>query len=135
MEEFETKAINTATHPPRLQLRYVHDTFLSKRQNAASSFLQHINFIDLHIQFTQETTNTDGSIPFLDTFVSPEPANTLLTTVYRKPTHTDQCLHWSTHHNLPAKFSVLNILTHMARTVKCYIRKGITKSLALLRCK
>ena len=34
-----------------------------------------------------EEPNQDGSLPFLDTKVTPGPNNTLITTVYRKPTH------------------------------------------------
>ena len=37
--------------------------------------------------------------------------------MYRKPTHTDQYLQWDSHHNLPAKYSVISILSHIAKTV------------------
>ena len=63
MEEFETKATNTSTPPPKFWLNYVDDHSIQ--------FLQHINAIDLHIHSTQETPNTDWSILFLDTSVSP----------------------------------------------------------------
>ena len=41
----------------------------------------------------------------------------LITTVYRKPTHRDLYLKWDSHHNLAAKYSVINNLTHRAKTV------------------
>ena len=66
MEEFETKAINSATQPPKLWLSYVDDTFVIQSAKCSNQFPQHINSIDPHIQFTQETPNTDGIIPFLD---------------------------------------------------------------------
>ena len=47
-----------------------------------------INNQDPHIQFTVEPTQ-QGSLPFLDTLVTLQPDNTFSTTVYRKPTHTD----------------------------------------------
>ena len=39
------------------------------------------------------------------------------TTVYRKTTHTNQYLHWDSHHNLFGKYSEVNTITHGARTV------------------
>ena len=36
---------------------------------------------------------------------------------YRKPIHTDQYLQWNSHHHLSAKYSVINSLTHRAKTV------------------
>ena len=53
----------------------------------------------------------------MDTLVSPGPDNSFLTNVYRKPTHTDQYLHWDSHHNVFGKYIILNTLTHRARTV------------------
>ena len=46
-----------------------------------------------------------------------EPDNTFSTTVYRKPTHTDQYLHWDSNHHITAKQSVYNTLTHRAKVV------------------
>ena len=58
----------------------------------------------------------DGSIPFLDNMVMPQPDGSLKTTVYRKPTHRDMYLHWDSYHHLSAKFSVINTLRHRAKT-------------------
>ena len=71
--------------------------------------------------------------PFLDTLATPGPDKTLLTTVYRKPTDTDQYLHGASHHNLPAKDSVLNTLTYRARTV--IIKRGEGYQGDLQKCK
>ena len=46
-----------------------------------------------------------------------QPDNSLLTSVYRKPIHTDLHLHWNSHHHLSAKFSVISTLKHRAKTV------------------
>ena len=59
----------------------------------------------------------DGSLPFLDTQVSPGPNNILITTVYMKPIHTDQYLHWDSNHFIGAKHSVYNALAHSAKVV------------------
>ena len=71
MEEFEIKAINSVPHPPMFLQRYVDDTFVTQKAEHSNGLLQHIYSIDLHIQFTLETAYAHGSIPFLDTFVSP----------------------------------------------------------------
>ena len=80
-------------------------------------FLDHINNINPAIRFTVEGNQGNGSIPFLDTFVKPEADNSLSTTAYCKPTHTDQYLQWENHYNLSAKYSVIGTLTHRAKTV------------------
>ena len=93
MEEFEVKALSSI-HQPTFPLAKVHvdDTFVINKAEHSQALLQHINSQDSHIQFTMETTQ-QGSLPFLDTLVTIEQDNTFSTTVYRKPTHTDQYLH------------------------------------------
>ena len=117
MEEFEIKAINTAEHPPRIWKRYVDDTFVVINAAKKEVFLEHIHSVDPHIQFKTEDAKADGSIPFLDTVVMPQPDNSLLTSVYRKSTHTDLYLNWNSHHHLSAKFSVINTLKYRVKTI------------------
>ena len=116
MEEFEVKAPSSIPHPPSLWLRFVDDTFVINRAEHNQDLLHHINNQDPHIQFTVEPTQ-QGSLPFLDTLVTIEPDNTFSTTVYRKPTHTDQYLHWDSNHHITAKQSVYNTLAHRAKIV------------------
>ena len=89
MEDVEIKVIITAEYPPRIWKRYVDDTCVIIEATKKEGFLEHINSIDPHILFTTEDAKADGSIPFLYTIVMPQPDNSLLTTVYRMPTHTD----------------------------------------------
>ena len=105
MEEFETKAFNITANPLRWWRRYIDDTFVIEKTTQRDLSLHHTNSIDPHIQFTREDPNTDGSMPFMDTLVMPGTDNTLLTTVYRRSTHTDQYLYWDSHHSLSAKVS------------------------------
>ena len=58
-----------------------------------------------------------GSLPFLDTLVSIQQDNTFSTSVYRKPTHTDQYLHWDSNQHITPKQSVFNSLAHRAKVV------------------
>ena len=67
MEDFDTKAINTATNLPRLWRRCLKDIFVTQKTEQRTQFLEHINSISPHIQFTAEDANTDRSAPFLDT--------------------------------------------------------------------
>ena len=98
-------------------LRYVDETWVVQREENKQNFLQHINSVDLAIKFTVEDNKEDGAITFLDTIVKPEADGKLSITVYRKPTHTDYYLHLNRHHHLSAKYSVINTLTHRAKTV------------------
>ena len=106
IDSLKPRSSALSLHPPRLWLRYVDDTFVIQRVEHSQQFLQHINSIDPHIQFTNEVPNTDGSIPFLDILVIPGPENTPLTSVYRKLTHTDQYFQWNSHHSLSAEYIV-----------------------------
>ena len=89
----------------------------SKRQNTVRSFYNTSTHRTTNIQVTVEEPGTVGSIPFLDTKVKPGPNNTIHTTVYRKPTHTDQYLHWDSSHFITAKNSAYNTLAHRAKVV------------------
>ena len=106
-----------STAPPRIWKRYVDDTFVLQHQAHKEEFLQHINTVDPSIQFTVEEAKEDGSIPFLDTIIRPEVDGTFTIGVYRKPTHTDLYLPWDSNHNIAAKYSVINTLSHKAHTI------------------
>ena len=115
MEEFEVQALSSFP-TPSLWLRFVYDIFVINQAEHSQELLHHINTQDPHIQFTVEPTQHD-SLPFLDTLITIQPDNTLSTTVYRKPTHTDQYLHRDSCHHITAKQSVFNTLAHRANTV------------------
>ena len=117
MENFEKEALDTAPHPPSLWKRYVDDTFVIQEEQYKNEFFHHINSIDNNITFTAETTKADGSMPFCDTLVTPQNDGSLATTVYRKPTHTNQYLQWDSLHPISNKHSIISSLSHKAKHI------------------
>ena len=101
--------------PPSLWKRYVDDTFVILETKYKEEFFHHINTVDSHIKFTVENTREDGSIPFLDSLITPNQDGSLQTKVYRKPTHTNQYLKWDSHHAILNKYSVISSLLHRAK--------------------
>ena len=81
MEYLEQKALSTAP-TPQILVQVIH------KEANKQGFLQHINSVDPAIRFTVEDNKEDGSIPFLDTTVKPEPDGTLSITVYVLESHT-----------------------------------------------
>ena len=133
------KAINTAKNPPKMWKRYVDDTCVILSSTTKEEFFHHINSIDPRIRFTSEDSKPDGSIPFLDSLVMPQPDGSIKTNVFRKPTHTDMYLHWDSYHHLSAKYSVIKTLRHGSKTV-CSTKQLLTEEEAhlynaLRRCK
>ena len=126
MVDFEVKAINTAKNPSKMWKRYVDDTCVILNSTTKEEFFHHINSIDPRIQFTSEDSKPDGSIPFLDCLVMPQPDGSIKTTVFRKPIHTDMYLHWDSYHHLSAKYSAINTLRHRAKTV-CSTKQLLTE--------
>ena len=117
MESFEVEALRSAPHPPYLWKRFVHATFTILQSSQRDGFLEYLNSIDQHIQFTAEDQREDGAMPFLDILVTPGRDGSCSTSVYRKPTHTDLYLQWDSHHTLTAKYSVIGTLQHRANTI------------------
>ena len=129
MESFEARAINISQHPPLMWKRFVDDTFVVIKAAHKQEFLEHINSIDHHIQFTSEDSKPDGSMLFLDMMITPKEDGRLSTTVYRKPTHTDLYLQWDNHHPISSNYSVAGTLHHRAKSISlalsCYSKKRI----------
>ena len=116
-ESFELRALNTSPNPPSMWKRFVDDTFVIMKKTHKEEFLTHLNSMDSNIPFTTEDPRPDGSLPFLDILITPDKYGRLHTTVYRKPTHTDQYLHSDSHHTISSKYSVVGTLHHRANTI------------------
>ena len=114
MEEIEQTAISTYHTPPRFWKRYVDDTCAVLPKGSVEDFHQHLNGVNRYIQFTVEEEK-DGCLPFLDILLTREVDGSIETAVYRKRTHTDLYLNFSSHHPLSHKKSVAATLLRRAR--------------------
>ena len=112
MEVIEESAISSATVPPRVWKRYVDDSFVIIKKDAVHSFHDTLNAVDPKITFTIEEEN-NGQIAFLDTLVSRKNGVAVID-VYRKPTHTDRYLDFSSHHEKKHKISTASTLLFRA---------------------
>ncbi|KFD48111.1 hypothetical protein M513_11054 [Trichuris suis] len=100
MELLEDVAFSTADTSITLTVfkRHVDDVFAVIKSGKEEIFLEHLNSIfPNHISFTIEKEE-NGRLPFLDALVIRD-GRRLKTTVYRKPTHSNRYLHFSSHHS------------------------------------
>ena len=111
MEAFEEEALQSCPPEcsPSVWKRYVDDTFVIAPLDRTDQLLSHLNSLRPTIRFTVEL-EVDNTIAFLDTLVHRETDGSLTTTVYRKPTHTDQYLAYDSHHPESVKRGVAKCL-------------------------
>ena len=115
MQNIEESALSTCWQTIPLWLRFVDDTFTAVRQDEIDAFHHHLNGQNTDIQFTREVEE-NGKLPFLDCLVSRDD-NSLRTTVYRKPTHTDRLLDESSYNPTSHKATTIRTLTRRAQLV------------------
>ena len=116
MEEIEQQAISTFNPPPCLWKCYVDDRCTDIPTESVATFHHHLNSISPHIQFTVEK-ESNQSLPFLDVLLTHHPDGTISTSVFRKSTHTDKNLDFTSHHPLAHKVSVIRTLYHHAKAL------------------
>ena len=77
---------------------HVDNTFViwTHGPDKLENFHSHLNSLRRSIQLTVEKDN--NRLPFLDVLVMKE-GNHMKTSIYRKPTHTDQYLHFELYHH------------------------------------
>ena len=117
LESLEKTATQSAPFKPKLWVRYVDDTFViwPHGPDRLRSFHQHLNKQHPKIQFTVEEEK-DDQLPFLDVRVSKE-GGRLLTSVYRKPTHTERYIPYHSHHHMRTTTGVLRCMRDRARSI------------------
>ena len=116
MENLETKALTSLQTPPSFYKRYMDDIFIICKMDHTDRILQHFNSQDPSIKFTIEK-ETDKKLPFLDVLVDRNENGEIITTVYKKKTHTDQYLNYRSEHPNKHKMSVVNTLLHRATKI------------------
>ena len=87
---------------------------MEKGRTSASR--EHLNSLRPSIQFTMDMEE-NSSLPFLDTLLRRNDEGLIETSVYRKPTHTDCYLQYSSHHPNHVKCSMVFGLFHRARAI------------------
>ena len=76
---------------------YVNDTFVIAPWDQTNQLLAHLYSRQPSVRFTTEVEHSN-TIGFLNSLVHRESDGSVTTTVYRKPTHTDQYLAYDSHH-------------------------------------
>ena len=109
MEDFEEQVLTSTLCMLKIWKRYVDDTFTILSRDKVDIFLRHLNSQQPTIRFTMET-ETNNAIPFLNTLVTKDSDGYLSTSVYRKPTHTDQYLAYDSHHPQSVKRGIVKCL-------------------------
>ncbi|MCG8430931.1 MAG: hypothetical protein MJA29_07150, partial [Candidatus Omnitrophica bacterium] len=113
MTNFEETALASAPFQPICWYRKVDDVFsVIDFKDDPTELQDHLNEQDERTSFTTEKEK-DHKLPFLDV-LSQQSENGLITKVYRKPTHTDQYVHFSSNHPTRVKSGIVATLAERA---------------------
>ena len=107
MQAHESTAISTALHPPKVWERFVDDVYSILKHRHLENF-HHINNLHQNIKFIMEE-ESNGELAFLHTLLKRNNRE-ISVLVYRKPAHTDQYLHYRSHHQTSCKESIVSSL-------------------------
>ena len=95
--------------------RFVDGVYSIVKRTHLENFFHHINNLHQNIKFTMEE-ESNGELAFLDTLLKRNNGE-ISVLLYRKPTHTDQYLHYSSHHQTSCKESVVSSLLNRAYSI------------------
>ncbi len=116
MEWFEEHAIDSFMFEIKLWRRYVDDTMVILCDSLLDVFTDHINNIHSSIKFTREE-ESENAIAMLDAKIEKSLEGSLSFSVYRKATHTDQYLQFTSNQPLQHKLGVIRTLYHRCNTI------------------
>ena len=107
----EDMALRSFLDPPPHYYHFVDDGFGHFRNRShAESFPAHLNSLSPDLEYTIGHPSADGSIPFLDVLIHHDNS----TSVYRKPTNTNEYTHFSSSASMASKESTIRTLTRRA---------------------
>ena len=115
MQAYEHTAISMAPHPPKVWEWFVEDIYSIFKRMHLENFFHHINNFQQNIKFTMQE-ESDGELAFLDTLLI-QNYGEISVLVYEKPTHTEQYLHYSSHHQASCKQSAVSSLFNRAYSI------------------
>ena len=95
-------------HPPEVWERFVNDVYRILKRTQLENFFHHINNLHQNIKSTMEEER-NGELAFANTLLKRNNGE-ISVMVYRKPAHTDQYLHYSSHHQISCKETVASSL-------------------------
>ena len=107
MQAYKRTAITTALHLLKVWEQFVDDVYSILKRTHLENFFHHNN-LHQNIKFTMEE-ESNGELAFLDTLLKRNNGE-ISVLVYRKPTHTDQYLHYRFHHQTSCKENVVSSL-------------------------
>ena len=118
MVDLEERAIAGAGEDiaPSVWKRYVDDVLSVVKRDKGQLLLDHLNKQHEKIRFTMEEER-DGSLPFTDISFSRDEYGQVVREVYRKPTHTNRYVQFTSHHPESVKSGVIDCLVKRAATV------------------
>lgn len=122
MEVLEQKAMANCLLEPILFVRYVDDCFIVY-DSAKFKIGDLLNFFNTQcpsIQYTMEE-ESNAQLPFLDCLVQRQPSTIgsiqLVLDIYRKPTHSSRCMHFTSHQPYSQKTALFKNFIHRARLI------------------
>ena len=134
MQAYERTAITTALHHPKVWERFVDDIYSILQSTHLENVFNHVKNLHQNIKFTiKEESN--GELAFLDTLLKRNNGE-ISVLLYRKLTHTDQHLHYSSHHQASCKERVVSSLFNRAYSIitnKDDLHKGNARIKQVLR--
>ena len=111
MKEIEEEALSTCELVPQFWKRYVDDTLRALPADAIGHFSITILTVSTHT-FNSVEAESNNSLLFLDVLLTHESDSSITTSVYRKPTHADKYLDFSSHCNIRYLYSGHSLVEH-----------------------